>query len=77
MKQVTMLDLRENAAEIIREVESGKTLLLTYRGRPVVRLAPVRERASEEDPFFAITGLATEKGASLTNEEMDRIIYGK
>jgi hypothetical protein len=50
---------------------------LTYRGKPAARLEPIVERQiTPEDPFYALDRLADAKGASLTNDEIDRIVYG-
>jgi prevent-host-death family protein len=80
MKTVTMLDFRRRAAAILREVAGGHTFTLTYRGRPTVRLEPVRPPASarrgEVDPFYALDRLAARDGRSLSNAEMDALIYG-
>ena len=80
MKTVTMLDFRQRAAEILREVAGGHTVTLSYRGRPAVRLEPVRPPASVKrgavDPFYALDRLAAKDGKSLNNAEMDALVYG-
>lgn len=43
MKTVTMLEFRRDAEAVIRTVQTGESLLLTYRGKPAVRLEPVEE----------------------------------
>ena len=80
MKTVTMLDFRQRAADVLREVAGGHTVTLTYRGRPTVRLEPVRPPASARkgavDPFYALDKLAAKDGKSLSNAEMDALVYG-
>jgi len=78
MKEITMLDLRHNAAAIIKDVRRGRRYVLTYRGRPAVRLEPVPPEQSPEDgdPFYTLAEAAVTGGKNLTNREMDRIIYG-
>ena len=76
MEEVSILEFRRNAHGIIRKVRQGKRLILTYRGKPVVRLEPIRYgKVGRDDPFYGIAQLATAKGRSLTNEEIDRIVY--
>lgn len=81
-----MLDLRKNARMIVREVADGETYLLSYRGKPVVELKPVGEmktkgktrhkRPPRDDPFYRLTEHATDMGPSLSNKEIDKIVYG-
>jgi prevent-host-death family protein len=42
MKSIGVRELRQRASEYLREVEQGRTLEVTARGRPVARLVPVR-----------------------------------
>lgn len=77
MKTVSMLDLRKRAEEIVQMVRGGETLLLTYRGRPAVRLEPVRpEKVAASDPFYRLAELADARGDSLDNGQIDEIVYG-
>ncbi len=71
-----MLELRLNTKKIIKQVQSGQSLILTRRGIPVARIEPIiQETQNENDPFFLLSGLG--KRASLSNAEMDGIIYCK
>ena len=75
--KVTMLDLRERAEEIIRAVQRGKRMVLTYRGRPVMRLEPLSpDAAQEDDAFYRLADLAAPGGRSLDNEDIDALVYG-
>ena len=77
MKTVSMLDFRNRAEEIIAQVRDGQELVLTYRGKPVLRLQPLHEdEIAEDDPFYALDQHADAKGRSLTNRQMDETIYG-
>ena len=77
MKTVSMLDFRNRAEGIIAQVRKGQTMILTYRGKPVLRLEPLRDEVlSEEDPFYALDHHADTEAESLTNEQMDKAIYG-
>ena len=76
MEKVSILEFRRDAEAVIRKVRQGKRLVLTYRGKPVMRLEPIRERnVAPDDPFYTIAELATADGRSLTNEEIDQIVY--
>jgi len=78
MEMVSILEFRRHAEAIIRKVERGKRLLLTYRGKPVIRLEPIVDGTiGRDDPFYTIDSLAVSPGRSLTNEEIDRIVYEK
>jgi len=77
-KSVSMLELRRNAEALIGEVQRGQSLVLTYRGRAVARIEPVRSRtAAADDPFYRLADLADSRGASLSNRQIDEILYGE
>jgi len=79
MKTVSMLAFRRGAGAILREVAAGYSVTLTYRGKPAVRLEPVRSPTSAAkgtvDSFYALDKLAAKDGKSLNNSEMDALIY--
>jgi prevent-host-death family protein len=78
MEQISILEFRRRAEAIIRKVRQGKPLVLTYRGKPVIRLEPITEQPiGPDDPFYSIGTLAVPDGQALTNEEIDQIIYQK
>lgn len=75
-----MVEFRRDARRWLDAVQSGERLLLTYRGKAVARLEPVRPDASEvseDDPLLRVDDFAVDgAGGTLTNEEIDRTIYG-
>lgn len=72
-----MLDLRHRADEVIAAVRQGRELVLTYRGKPALKLVPLpRVAVGEDDPFYQLANFADEDGESLTNEQIDRAVYG-
>ncbi len=76
MEKVSVLEFRRDAVAVIRKVRQGRRLIMTYRGKPVMRLEPIRASAPDaDDPFYGIAQLATATGQPLTNEEIDQIIY--
>ena len=77
MENISMLELRKNAGRIIRKAQKGERMLLCFRGKPVIRLEPVIDKASKDDPFFKISEFSLEEGKILSNKEMDSLIYEK
>jgi prevent-host-death family protein len=74
--QVSILQFRRQAEAIIRKVQKGKRLILTYRGKPVLRLEPIQdEHIDPNDPFYSLDQLALSHIEELTNEEIDEIVY--
>lgn len=72
-----MLDFRLDAERIIAQVQKGQRMILTRRGKPVARLEPIVKPAPDaEDPFYSLTDLA-EKGQSLSNAQIDELLYGQ
>jgi antitoxin (DNA-binding transcriptional repressor) of toxin-antitoxin stability system len=71
-----MLEFRKDAEAVIRRVQKGQRLVLTYRGKAVARLEPIQDRlVNSDDPFYRLCSLADDRGESLTDREMDEIIY--
>ena len=78
MATVSMVELRRDAEGVLRRVGRGERLVLTYRGQPAARLEPIAQSdAPADDPMYRLAELAVDQGGSLTNEEMDAIIYGQ
>ncbi len=77
MTTVTMLDLRRQAKSIVRRVAKGERLVLTYRGKPAIRLEPYGEATavSPADPFYTLGEMAVADGQTMTNADMDKAIY--
>ncbi len=77
MKKITMLDLRLDAERIIGQVQKGQRMILTRRGKPVARLEPIAaETPAADDPFYSLSDLA-EPGQSLSNAQIDGLLYGQ
>lgn len=53
MERVGIRELRQNASEYVRRAESGETIEVTDRGRPVARLAPLPRGGSILDRLIA------------------------
>jgi prevent-host-death family protein len=77
MKSVTMLEFRKEADRVLKQVAQGQSFVLTYRGKPIARLEPIAQNTIDaNDPIYSLTEIA-ESGGSLTNEEIDKILYGQ
>lgn len=80
MREMSMLEFRRNTRDAVAALRRGERLLLTYRGKPVARLEPVVPEASrvpEDDPLLRVDDFAVDgPGQALTNEEIDRLVYG-
>ena len=77
MKTISMLEFRKKAEAILNRVRAGQGYVLTYRGKPVARLEPIANgEIPDDDPLYMLPQLAVEGGESISNEEIDRIVYG-
>jgi antitoxin (DNA-binding transcriptional repressor) of toxin-antitoxin stability system len=77
VKTVSMSELRAHAMQIVGQVLAGRSLVLLYRGRPALRLEPILPQTAEaDDPFFRLTDLSKRRGPSLTDRQIDDIVYG-
>jgi prevent-host-death family protein len=78
VKTISMLEFRKDAEHVVRQIQAGERLILTYRGKPVARLEPMEEtRVDVTDPFYSLDSLADAEGKSLSNREMDDILYAR
>jgi prevent-host-death family protein len=80
MKSITMLEFRRDAQRILKAVGRGQRILLTYRGKPVACLEPVRPQGgsvAEDDALLRVDDFSLDgPGGPLQNEEIDAVIYG-
>ncbi|MGB7567354.1 MAG: type II toxin-antitoxin system Phd/YefM family antitoxin [Chitinivibrionales bacterium] len=76
MKTITMLEFRKNAGKIIRWSQKGQRMTITYRGKPVMKIEPILpKKTSIDDPFYSLGLVADNSAGSLSNEDMDKLIY--
>ena len=71
MKTVSMLEFRNNAEDVIRQIRQGQHMILTYRGKPVARFVPIRDDpVKDDDPFYSLGEMADSKGKPLSNKQI-------
>lgn len=77
MKTVTLPNLTRRADSIFAALDAGECFVVKHRGKPAARLSAIRAkvRPAKDDPFYSL-GRRTFKGGSLSNEELDRAVYG-
>jgi prevent-host-death family protein len=77
--EISTNELRLNFDRVLKAVKQGRSLTLTYRNKPLARIVPLKDEQllSEDDPIYRMYELAEPVGAPLTNEEMDKLIYGR
>jgi prevent-host-death family protein len=78
MQTISLLDFRQDAEGILARVQKGQRIILTRRGKPVARLEPIADDApGTEDPFYRLGELSAAGGESLSNAQIDDIVYGQ
>jgi prevent-host-death family protein len=70
MKSIGVRELRQRASEYLRQVEAGRAMEITARGRPIALLVPVRatgrvERLVSQGHVVPPTGDLLKLGPSL------------
>lgn len=80
MKTISMLELRSKGREVVKRLERGERMDLTYRGRKVARLEPIRPAMDgpipDDDPIRTFHKFAEPLGA-MSNEDIDQVLYGE
>jgi prevent-host-death family protein len=76
--EISTNELRLKFDRVLKAVKQGRSLTLTYRNKPLARIVPVNQEylLPEDDPIYRMYERAQPVGAPITNEEMDRLIYG-
>jgi antitoxin (DNA-binding transcriptional repressor) of toxin-antitoxin stability system len=78
MKTISASELRSKTSSLVRALESGRAVGLTYRGQKVAHIVPVRRNSviSAEDPLYQLHRHSDGHGGHLNDRAMDRMIYG-
>ena len=79
MKSISFVELRTNSEAVVKELKAGKTLVLTYRGKQLAELKPIRDsgkRSPETDPLFDIERIAQPSPLGpLNHSDIDSLLY--
>jgi prevent-host-death family protein len=78
---VNMHAAKSGLSRLVKRVEKGERITIARAGRPVAQLVPAQKQARFRLPLsdplrnldtFAVSG----PGGKLTNEDIDRTLYG-
>jgi len=64
MKTISMVDLRTQSERIVRELQRGERMILSYRGKPLAELVPSVLGTKRPSPLEAL-----ERAHQLTAQE--------
>ena len=78
MKTISTSQLRSRTRSLVRSLENGTTVLLTYRGRKLANIWPLKLKngVSGDDPLYRFHLLANKSANPLTDRQIDRLVYG-
>ncbi|MCJ7700668.1 MAG: type II toxin-antitoxin system prevent-host-death family antitoxin [Anaerolineales bacterium] len=66
MTHASIRDLKANLSEYLRQVELGKTITITKRGKPIGRIVPEAASLEERMHALAAAGLVSWSGRKLS-----------
>jgi len=75
MERVSVSRLKDHLSAYLKKVQAGQTLVVTDRNKPVARLEPVKQPASEADRIAQLVQLglvSLPKAPPLSMEEIRR-----
>jgi prevent-host-death family protein len=79
---VNMHDAKTRLSQLVARAERGERITIARGGTPVAELGPVGRSAHPglptEDPLLNLDTFAVDgPGGQLTNDDIDRLLYGK
>ena len=74
-REVGLFEAKTHLSELVGEVESGASITLTRRGKPVARLVPIvddmkAQRREAARKMMALRKELTDRGVRMTMEEI-------
>jgi prevent-host-death family protein len=51
---VSTKELRTRTKEIIEAIKRGEEVVITYRGKPVAKISPIKEKGDTDDSLFGV-----------------------
>jgi antitoxin (DNA-binding transcriptional repressor) of toxin-antitoxin stability system len=78
MKTISTSQLRSQTRSLVRTLADGKSVSLTYRGRKLANIWPLKltNGIGLDDPLYNFHRVADKRAKSLTDREIDRLVYG-
>ncbi len=78
MKHISVLDFRKHSKKILDSAGRGERMIMTYRGKPVLRLEPINNKLlpAEDDPFYQLAESGQSQGRNMSNDAIDKAVYG-
>jgi len=78
MKTISTSQLRSRTRSLVRTLEKGSTVSLTYRGHKLANIWPLKSKnaVSAGDPLYGFHRLADKSAKPLTDRQIDRVVYG-
>lgn len=79
---VNIHDAKTRLSQLVARAERGERITIARGGTPVAELGPVRRSTypglAAEDPLLNLDSFAVDgPGGQVTNEDIDRLLYGK
>ena len=78
---VNIHDAKTRLSQLVARAERGERITIARAGKPVAQLGPAprarRAAVPPDDPLLNLGEFAVEgRGGRVTNEDIDRILYG-
>ena len=80
-KVINIHDAKTRLSQLVARAERGERITISRAGKPVAQLGPAprpkRPAVPPDDPLLNLDEFAVEgRGGQLTNEDIDRTLYG-
>jgi antitoxin (DNA-binding transcriptional repressor) of toxin-antitoxin stability system len=78
MKTISTSQLRSRTRLLVRALESGTAVSLTYRGQKLANISPLKLKngVRSDDPLYRFHRLAAKSAKAMTDRQIDRLVYG-
>lgn len=78
MKTISTSELRSRTRSLVRTLAGGVSVSLTYRGHKLASILPLKLKngVAANDPLYRFHRRASKRAKSLTDREIDRLVYG-
>jgi prevent-host-death family protein len=78
---VNIHDAKTRLSQLVARAEKGERITIARDGKPVAQLGPARRRSRralpDDEPLLNLHSFAVDgPGGELTNEDIDRTLYG-